>query len=287
MVLLCVTAIVVAVLFNQRSEVQVDSASNAANIVAEFDTVSVPVPSNYVPAGTKLSSIQLQQIAYPRHQLPMGALTSLDGFADSVTVAPMPANLPIFAENLTRDGSPSNPIIGSIPAGMRAMTVQVDATSAVEGWAGTGSVVDVLLIEDKKTSVIAEKVKILSTERSVVPVSAESAPNIPSTVTLLVTQEQCLAINTAIPLGRISFALRGSSDADRWLDTTYSSEELRGRSKIVKNSSKDFNGYVSVKENGAEKKFALSDGRWIPTEVTPDGFFAAGDADEKARFSGN
>ncbi len=287
MLLLCATAIVVAVLFSQRGEVQVDQSKTAMNIVAEFDTVSVPVPASYVPTGTKVSAIHFQQIAYPRHQLPMGAMTSIEGYSESVTIAPLPANLPIFAENLSREASSTNPIIGSIPQGMRAMTVQVDATSSVEGWAGTGSIVDVLLIEDKKTSVIAEKVRILSSERSVVPVSAESAPNVPNTVTLLVTQEQCLAINTAIPLGRISFALRGSADADRWLDTTYSSEELKGRSKIVKANGGEFKGFVSVKENGAEKKFALTEGRWIPTEMAPDGFFVAGAEDEKARFGRN
>ena len=103
-------------------------------------------------------------------------------------------------------------------------------------------------------------------------------------MTLLVTQEQCLAINTAVPLGRIAFALRGTSDGDRWIDPTYSSEELKGKGRIVRKGQGDINGYVSVKDNGVEKKFALSEGRWIPTENAPEGFFVAEEKDAKARF---
>lgn len=77
--------------------------------------------------------------------------------------------------------------------------MRVDATSSVEGWAGSGSLVDVLLIQKDRTTVVAEKVKVLSSERSSSPVEGGASPSVPSTATLLVTQEQCLAINTAIP----------------------------------------------------------------------------------------
>lgn len=65
-----------------------------------------------------------------------------------------------------------------------------------------------ILIQRDKTTVIAEGVKILSSERSVSPVEGNAAPNVPSTATILVTQEQCLAINTAVSLGRLSFSLK-------------------------------------------------------------------------------
>ena len=272
MILICATTVVVALLLTKRSEVQVQAAQGGTNVVAEFDTVSVPVPIAYVPAGTKISSIEFRQVAYPKHQLPVGALISIDDYLDATTIAPLPANLPIFPYNLSTEVSASNPVVDSIPAGMRAITVQVDATSAVEGWAGSGSIVDVLLVEDKKTSVIAEKVKILSAERSVVPVSNSVSPNVPRTVTLLVTQDQCLAINTAIPLGRIAFALRGVADSERWIDPTYSPDELRGRSRVIKTDQTAVNGYISVKNGNSERRYALSDGKWIPTEIVPDGF---------------
>jgi Flp pilus assembly protein CpaB len=252
----------------------------ATAVVAEFDAVSIPVPIEPVPAGTKVSEIKLRNVSFPKHQVPEGALITLTGYTDSVTVAPLPANLPLFKRNLGAPGSAVNPVIDRIPPGMRAMTIKVDATAAVEGWAGSGAIVDVLLVEKDRTAVVAERVKILSAERSVNPIEGAAAPNVPSTVTLLVTQEQCLAINTAIPLGRIAFALRSARDDESWSDTDFTADRLKG---VVNAPAKrsSISGYVSIKDGSASQKFALSNGQWIPTESVPDGFRVAEKVMEK------
>jgi Flp pilus assembly protein CpaB len=160
---------------------------------------------------------------------------------------------------------------------MRAMTLRVDATSSVEGWAAAGAVVDVLLVQDDKTNVVAEKVKIISAERSVTPMSGgDESPSIPSTVTLLVTQEQCLALNTAIPLGRIAFALRSNRDEENWATRSFSADRLR-RGGITTDTEMRITGYASVHDNGDadRKEFALSGDKWIRTDVVPEGFFSA------------
>jgi Flp pilus assembly protein CpaB len=158
---------------------------------------------------------------------------------------------------------------------MRAMTVKVDATSAVEGWARGGSIVDVLLVEKNRTTVIAEAVRVISAERSLSPidenVASGSPATIPSTVTLLVTQEQCLAINTAVPLGKIAFALRSAKDDAGWRDTRFSSDDF---SDVKKPEGKAKVGGVVSFGSGAEKKqYALVDGSWIPADEVPSGFF--------------
>jgi Flp pilus assembly protein CpaB len=157
-----------------------------------------------------------------------------------------------------------------IPAGMRAMTVKVDATTAVEGWAGSGAVVDVLLVTKDQTKVVAERVKILSAERSVSPVEGGAAPNVPNTVTLLVSQEQCLAINTAIPQGKIAFALRSQRDEQNWGNTFYTSDQLKGNQTARNVAKPAISGFVTI--NGQNKKFAYTDGRWVKTEEAPAGF---------------
>ena len=151
------------------------------------------------------------------------------------------------------------------------MTVRVDVTSSVEGWAGSGSVVDVLLVEKDRTTVVAEKIRILSAERSVSPVEGSGAPSVPSTATLLVTQEQCLAINTAIPLGKIAFALRSNHDEESWIDVTYSSERLKGGASAAKLSG-SISGYASLGGTEGSRSFALADGKWIRAESVPEGF---------------
>lgn len=243
-------------------------------VVGAFDTVAVPVPVAPVPAGTRIKDIHFRNVSFPAHQIPAGAMTSLREYLEGVTVAPLPANLPLFKENLSLSGGLRNPVIEKIPAGMRAMTIRVDATSSVEGWAGSGTVVDILLVEKDRTSVVAEKVRVLSAERSVSPIEGVVAPSVPTTVTVLVTQEQCLAINTAIPRGKLAFALRNTSDEDRWADTVFTSERLVG-STAPSGSREPITGFVSIKDADGTDSFALMNGRWIRSEVVPEGFFAA------------
>ena len=247
----------------------------AAPVVAQFDAVKVPVPVEPVPAGTRLSDVKLKKISYPAHQIPDGALIDLSQYSDAIVVARMPANIPVFRENLNFNNSISNPVIDQIPNGMRAMTIRVDATTAVEGWAGSGSVVDVLLVEKDKTTVVAEKVKILSAERSVSPVEGSSAPKPPTTVTMLVSQDQCLAINTAIPRGKIAFALRSTEDSEAWNTPVFTSERLKGGTGSAE-VKEEVSGVVTVKERDKNSRsFALAGGKWIPTEVVPEGFFVS------------
>jgi Flp pilus assembly protein CpaB len=159
---------------------------------------------------------------------------------------------------------------------MRAMTVKVDATSAVEGWARSGSIVDVLLVEKARTTVVAEQVRVISAERSLSPTDTSkggsaAGPSVPSTVTLLVTQEQCLAINTAVPLGKIAFALRSSKDDERWRDTHFSSDDLAESKKP--HSSVHIGGVVTFGSGLERKSYALVDGAWVPSDSVPKGFF--------------
>ena len=262
-----------ALILRREGSAPIASASNEI-VVGEYDTVSVPVPISYVPTGTKVKDIRFRTMSFPKHQIPVGALASVTEFLEAATIAPLPANLPLFKENLSVLAGAKNPVIERIPQGMRAMTIKVDATSSVEGWAGSGSIVDVLLVEKDRTTVIAEKVKVLSAERSVSPVEGASAPSVPNTVTVLVSQEQCLAINTAIPRGKIAFALRSLGDEERWMDTVYTAGRLNGGTTAAVEKS-SISGFVSVQEQGRTSSFALTNGKWIQAETIPEGFFAS------------
>jgi Flp pilus assembly protein CpaB len=270
--LICVTIIMGFSMFRGTSNPK--QVEIAAPVVGGFDVIPLPVPAEYVPAGKRVRDITFRTVSFPTHQVPQGALTSLVAIQDAVTAAPLPANLPLFKDNFTQAGANLNPVVERIPPGMRAMTIRVDATSAVEGWAGSGSVVDILLIENDRTTVVAEKVKVLSSERSVAPVEGAAAPNVPNTATLLVTQEQCLAINTAIPRGRIAFALRSSQDDETWGSRSFTADGLQGVRAMPERKSL-VTGYVEIKEGKADenpRSFALADGKWTKTQAVPDGF---------------
>jgi len=243
--------------------------------VPEYNTVEVPVPVRPVPAGTFVRDIKVKMEKFPDHQLPEGALKDLRLLGESVTLVALPGGLPIMEANIGSQDEATNPILGRIPPGMRAMTVKVDATTAVEGWARSGSIVDVLLVEKTKTTVVAEQVRVISAERSLSPVDSGRGPGtnggVPSTVTLLVTQEQCLAINTAVPLGKIAFALRSSKDAEQWRDTHFSSDDLSQHKKPVGKAR--VGGVVTFGNGSDRKQYALVDGDWIPADTVPQGFF--------------
>lgn len=241
--------------------------------VPEFNVVEVPVPERPVAAGTLLREVPVRYEKFPEHQLPTGVVREIGAVRDAVTLVALPGGLPIPHVNIGSSDEASHPLVGRIPAGMRAMTVRVDATTAVEGWARGGTFVDVLLVEKNRTTVVAEQVKIISAERSLsVGVQSATAP-IPSTVTLLVTQEQCLAINTAVALGKIAFALRSGGDSDSWRATQFAAKELTEGSE--KRANPKIEGAISIGEGSQKRSYALVNGRWIPSESPPTGFFVS------------
>jgi Flp pilus assembly protein CpaB len=235
-------------------------------VVGQFDSIELSVPIKVVPRGTKISEIPLTKIRFPVHQVPEGAIRNLEPYLEWVTSTELPGSLPLFAQNLSKSPTSHNPVITQIPPGMRAMAIKVDATSAVEGWATSGSHVDVILVRsDNETStVVAEDVRVLSAERSVDPISGNGLPHIPSTVTLLVNQNQCLAINTAISLGTIRFALRNNFDNENWAESSYDSRQL---SHSTTNQKKRITGYVTVKGDKTSKTFALSGGELVEIDT--------------------
>lgn len=238
--------------------------------VSEFQTVELPVPDRPVPAGILVKDIPIRMERFADHQIPAGTVRDVSLYDQKVTLVPLPGGLPIVSDNLGVGDEVINPVVGKIPQGMRAMALKVDATASVEGWARSGSVVDVLLVEKNRTIVVAEKVKVLSVERSTSPVDEGPDAATPSTVTILVTQEQCLAINTAAPLGRIAFALRGTRDGESWKSTEFSPAELSSDGGAGRAALK-IGGRATFVKDGKERQFALIEGSWVPTESSSPG----------------
>jgi len=240
--------------------------------VPEFHVVEVPVPDRPVGAGVMMRDVAVRLEKFPEHQLPRGVVRDIGRIRDAVTLVAIPGGLPILEVNVGSADQASNPLVGRIPPGMRAMTVRVDVTAVVEGWARSGSVVDVLMVDKGGTTVVAEQVKILSTERSLsAPVNLDTTAAVPNTVTLLVTQEQCLAINTAVAVGKIAFALRGGTDGDRWRDGDFTASDLAGRDSKAKQAKVE--GVFSVGSGAERRRYALVEGSWIPADTMPSGYF--------------
>jgi Flp pilus assembly protein CpaB len=248
-----------------------DTTQNGTKAESEGRIVTVLVPRRDVGAGMRLRTEDFEPVRFDGRAVPLDAVTSAELVRGASALRILPAGLPVSSAYLAYESlSGPNAVVERIPPGMRAITVKVDATASVEGWAGSGSTVDVLLIEKSRSSVVAEKVRVLSAERSVSPLENGAIPNVPSTVTLLVSQEQA-----AVPLGRITFALRNVADEAPWKSTTYSADRILVPESSDSRRGNAVTGYASVKEGGSVRRFALANGKWLPTSSPPDGFLSA------------
>lgn len=238
-------------------------------IVTDDDVVLIPTPARPVARGEKIGNVPLATIKWPKSKLTPEYVSDIAAYRDSSTLTPLPKLLPIPISALNAGGVDNNQVTEAIPSGMRAITVRVDAESAVEGWAQSGNYVDVLLVRASKeqegmleTRLISENIKILSAGRSAEPSrNDQTAPKAPSTVTLLTSQDDALKIKTAANLGRLTFALRGIGDQLPTAATSLDQRSLLGSSKAIMSSKKAFRGLARSADG---RTYVLDDdARWL------------------------
>ncbi|HQH26881.1 MAG TPA: Flp pilus assembly protein CpaB [Oligoflexia bacterium] len=230
--------------------------------------VLIPTPVRTIARGEKLSMVPFQKTKWPKSQLHGNYIMDEAEYAAAAALAPLPAHLPVPVSAVAPGGGDANAVVESISAGLRAITVRVDAESAVEGWARSGNYVDVIVLRQSadrdvgiEAKVIAENVRILSAGRSTQPVSGESAPNAPPTITLLVTQEDALKIKTAANVGKLTFALRGTGDQLPTVSLEMNQRALLGSAKSFVPRKKIYTGKATGPDG---KTYLLSDdARWV------------------------
>ena len=268
-------AVSVTVMFTRPGSVE-SVVDKQVALVNEQDRVMIPVPIRPVARGEKLKDVPFTKVKWAKDQLVGDYLMDVSTSGDSVAAMALPKLIPIPRASITSDEIDSNFVVEGIPEGMRAITVKVDAESAVEGWARSGNFVDVILIRAAKESdkgleakVIAENVKILSAGRSTKPLQGGgTAPEAPTTVTLLVNQEDGLKVKAAASLGKLTFALRGQGDELPSAATAMNQKKLLGESKAARAMEEDYKGFA----RGPDGKLFLLNGRskWIRSTELPE-----------------
>jgi pilus assembly protein CpaB len=201
---------------------------------AAIGTVSLLTPERTVRAGTPLKEVKFKEVFWPRNQVPEGAVRDVAEFANHFAKIDLEPNVPVRKTDITTE-----PMSVSLPLtpGMRAVSIDVDATSGLEGHALPGTRVDVVLTyhEDGKltSKVICQNARVLSyggdvtpgTRRS--PVEKASAA-LSRTMTLEVSTEDALKIQTARQMGRISLIMRASDDVQASAVTDMSAAKVGG-----------------------------------------------------------
>lgn len=254
------------------------SASTTTTVVVQKEEtplrkVDVLVPLQKIEAGTELTPALFRVDQLPEVGLSSRVIRGYDEIKGYYARSMLVSGEPLVADLITAV-RPTNALTAAIPEGFRAVTINVNATSSVEGYALPGAKVDVVWASKIRgqagVTVIVQNAKVLSAERTQDPNAKPGAP-VPSTVTLLVSADDATKIQLASTTGSLSLSLRGDSDPGKGTGGGSITVEdlLTGGKPVVNNGSKTTSG-LRVKVRGADGKLeelVLDNGKLVrPTE---------------------
>ena len=228
----------------------------------QVEKVDVLIPVKDIPANSALQPSDFIRVSRPASSVRGEIVSTYGELRGNYARELIPANQPLIRASISSE-PPVNPVIQNIPPGFRAVSISVNATTGVEGWARAGARVDVEWIGTLRNQKVARRLvensKILSAERKLDPKADPSLP-VPTSVTLLVAEKDAQRVSLAQSAGTLVLLLRGAQDvrgasddgALTWGDL------LNGGSA---DSDKTVQGVVRVKEQGGSaKEFAIIDG---------------------------
>lgn len=234
-------------------------------------TVEVLVSTQRIEQGTQLQAFMFEAKPWDVETLPPGAVLAKDlntvvgKFANTI----VNANLPLLEEHVIAQ-QPINSF--TIPPGHRAVTINVDSRTAVEGFAKPNTRVDVLLAytgndKEKRVTTIVPFAKVLSVSGATAAEGNKAQISGQTTVTLLVTIKQAKKIELARSLGELSLNLVG--DQETATVSPEESEEVTSRDIFpvpnVRNEEIPADGvmYTTDQLTGKKVRYLLRSGKWV------------------------
>ncbi len=232
--------------------------------------VEVLVALSRIEAGTQFQKALFTTRQWEPDQVPDGAVLAREGdlLLGKYSKDMIPANMPVLKDSIS-DQPPLSAL--NIPNGFRAVTIQVDSRSGVEGFAKPGSRVDVLFTfmdkdGKKKVATLARFIKILSSGGATT-VDGRVAIQGSIDVTLLVTERDAKRIELARNVGSLSLTLVGGDEQGKVRDEDPASVDLSDITGVRdRPTSEDpAQGYMYMRDpkTGRNVKFKLkAGGRW-------------------------
>lgn len=234
---------------------------------APVEMVEVLVPKATIDAGRQLEPRMFMSVRRPKLGVSEGTITSFDQVRGQFAKAAIPANQALHRDYVTAV-RPPNQVAASIPFGHRAVTINVSATSGVEGWAQAGAHVDVMWVSsvlgEKAANTIVRNVRVLSAERKLeAPSKISSTADIPTTVTLLASDKDAQKISLASSSGSLILLLRGSEEQNGERSNGGGPITLRDL-RVRHTSDSPLRGYVrSSGKEGGDEWVVLDNGRLL------------------------
>lgn len=198
-------------------------AAPAPRPAAVSATVKVLVAARPIEAGVLLQDADVRWQAWPKDGLSDGFVVRQADAEPDVTgrVSPnaIAAGLPIVADALIRPGDRGF-LAAVLPAGRRATTIPIDATTGVAGFVFPGDRVDLILTfsidgdrgDSLASQTVLQDVRVIATDQKTVQKDGKAA--VSKTATVEVTPAQAEKIALALQLGRLSLSLRAAAPVE-------------------------------------------------------------------------
>ena len=259
---------------NNPTRDNVDTRATIASPVVGM--VTLYAPERMIPRGTQITEDRtfFKEIYWPRNEVPEGAIRDLSEANNMFAKEDLKPGLPVLRASLSTEVAR---VSLPVTPGMRAVSIEVDATSGLEGHALPGSRVDVVLTyqsEEAKlvSQVVVQNARVLSAGGDITPLDQRSpieraAVNMAKTVTLEVSVEDALTIQTARQKGRLSLLMRSVDDSKPVQPPPVSEGDIAKRAGISNKPSKDTACQDKGKMRMGGREFVITcDGRIVPLE---------------------
>ena len=231
------------------------------------ELVDVLVPVNEIEAGVQLTAAMFRKETRALVTGSTNIVTSFDQLKSTYAASFMAPGQPLLMDYITAK-PPLNQIQANIKDGFRAVTMAVDATTNVEGWARAGANVDVMLspTQGRPTmTIVVQNAKVLSASRSTSgdPGAGPSQPNEKTTITIMVRGEEAAKIQLASESGILSLALRGDEESVASPENSaITIDSILGISTRAPSNEIPIDGRVRV----GGKEFKLIGGKLVPED---------------------
>lgn len=246
------------------------SADTAPATVAQVpaESLDVLVPIEKIEVGMQLDPSLFRKETRAIIGGSANVITGFDQLKGAYAASFIAAGEPVLLDYITSN-PPLNQIQAKIPDGFRAVTLAVDSTTSVEGWARAGAKVDIMLAPAKSDkpslTMIVQNAKVLSASRSTSsdPGAPPDKPTDQTTVTVMVSGPDAAKIQLASNAGTLSLALRGDEDTvESPQNTTVGIDSIVGIAP--KSGPKELQSEGRVKVGG--KEFLIIGGRLVSPE---------------------
>lgn len=193
---------------------------NAMNARQGPETVRVLVAKQALGYGATIKPGNLQWVEWPKNVVPPGAFTSVEellgeaGDQKRIVLRSIDPGEPVLENKITKFGE-SPRMSMNLSAGMRAVSISINAVSGVAGFVAAGDRVDILLTRTQQgqltSSVILQDITVIAVDQSVNSEAISARVGRTVTVEVDTTQAQKLAL--AQQVGRLSLTLRGIGES--------------------------------------------------------------------------